>query len=100
MRAAALLVTCAALAANNGLSAQTSPAFEVASIRRTTSGNQQGGGLAAPQPGGRFIAVGPPCDGLFPAPTMTCKSWAVPHGSTATASTSTPAQRASLVPLR
>ena len=58
MRAAALLVTCAALAANNGLSAQTSPAFEVASIRRTTSGNQQGGGLAAPQPGGRFIAVG------------------------------------------
>ena len=41
-----------------GLSAQTPPAFEVASIRRTTSGNQQGVGLAAPQPGGRFVAVG------------------------------------------
>ena len=58
MRTAALVVICAALAAMNGLSAQTPPAFEVASIRRNTSGTQQGGGLAAPQPGGRFIAVG------------------------------------------
>lgn len=33
-------------------------AFEVASIRRNISGQQQGGGLAAPQPGGRFIAIG------------------------------------------
>ena len=58
MRTAALVVICAALAAMNGLSAQTPPAFEVASVRRNTSGTQQGGGLAAPQPGGRFIAVG------------------------------------------
>ena len=58
MRTAALVVICAALAAMNGLSAQTPPAFEVASIRRTTTGNQQGVGLAAPQPGGRFVAIG------------------------------------------
>jgi uncharacterized protein (TIGR03435 family) len=32
--------------------------FDVASIRRNTGGNQQGGGLAGPQPGGRFIALG------------------------------------------
>jgi len=49
---------CAAVAAVNGLSAQTPPAFEVASVRRNTTGNQQGAGLAAPQPGGRFIAIG------------------------------------------
>ena len=58
MRPATHLVTCAAMAAMAGLSAQTPPAFEVASIRRTTSGNQQGAGLAAPQPGGRFVAIG------------------------------------------
>jgi uncharacterized protein (TIGR03435 family) len=32
--------------------------FEVASIRRNLTGNQQGSGLAGPQPGGRFIALG------------------------------------------
>lgn len=58
MRPATRLVTCAAMAAMTGLSAQTPPAFEVASIRRTTTGNQQGVGLAAPQPGGRFVAIG------------------------------------------
>jgi uncharacterized protein (TIGR03435 family) len=49
---------CAAAAAANGVSAQAPPAFDVASIRRNTAANQQGGGLAAPQPGGRFIAIG------------------------------------------
>jgi uncharacterized protein (TIGR03435 family) len=45
-----------------GVSAQAAAdnqeTFEVASIRRNVSGTQQGGGLAAPQPGGRFIALG------------------------------------------
>jgi uncharacterized protein (TIGR03435 family) len=58
LRTATHLVISAAMAAMSALSAQTPPAFEVASIRRTTTGNQQGAGLAAPQPGGRFIAVG------------------------------------------
>jgi uncharacterized protein (TIGR03435 family) len=31
--------------------------FEVASIRRNVTANQQGSGLAAPQPGGRFVAI-------------------------------------------
>jgi uncharacterized protein (TIGR03435 family) len=56
MRTAALLVTCAA--ALSSVSAQAPPAFEVASIRRNAAANQQGGGLAGPQPGGRFIAIG------------------------------------------
>ena len=58
MRTAALLVTCAVLAHMNGLSTQTAPAFEVASIRPNTSGTAQGQGLAGPQPGGRFVAIG------------------------------------------
>lgn len=37
---------------------QATPSFEVVSIRRNTSGQQQGGGLAAPQPGGRFTGIG------------------------------------------
>jgi uncharacterized protein (TIGR03435 family) len=41
-----------------GLQIQTQPAFEVVSIRHNLTGLQRGGGLAAPQPGGRFIAIG------------------------------------------
>ena len=32
--------------------------FDVASVKRNISGTQQGTGLAAPQPGGRYIAIG------------------------------------------
>ena len=38
--------------------AQAPATFDVASIRRNTSGQQQGGGLAAPQAGGRYIGIG------------------------------------------
>jgi len=38
--------------------AQAPDRFEVASIRRNTAANQQGSGLAGPQPGGRFIGLG------------------------------------------
>jgi len=58
MRSAALLVMCAAVASTHALSAQAPPTFEVASIRRNTTPNQQGAGLAGPRPGGRFIANG------------------------------------------
>ena len=64
MRTAALLVTCAALAHMNGVSAQSALTFEVASIRPNTSGNAQGQGLAGPQPGGRFVAIGATLRGL------------------------------------
>lgn len=64
MRPATLLVACAALAHMNGVGAQTAPTFEVASIRPNTSGNAQGQGLAGPQPGGRFVAVGATLRGL------------------------------------
>jgi uncharacterized protein (TIGR03435 family) len=41
------------------LSAQAgTPRFDVASIKRNVTGNQQGSGLTAPQPGGRYIAMG------------------------------------------
>ena len=58
MRTAAFLVMCAAVAAVSDLIAQAPLAFEVASIRRNAAANQQGGGLAGPQPGGRFMAIG------------------------------------------
>ena len=63
MRTAAIVIgaALAAAALHGSASAQatdTKETFEVASIRRNVSGNQQGGGLAAPQPGGRFIALG------------------------------------------
>lgn len=58
MRTAALVLMSSAVAAATALSAQAPSTFEVASIRPNTSDNQQGAGLAAPQPGGRFIAVG------------------------------------------
>jgi uncharacterized protein (TIGR03435 family) len=32
--------------------------FDVASIRRNVTGAQQGSGLSAPQPGGRYVAIG------------------------------------------
>ncbi len=58
MRIAALGVIYSALLIAAGLQAQIGPSFEVASIRRNLTANQQGRGLAAPQPGGRFIAIG------------------------------------------
>ena len=51
-------VSAGALLIALGLQAQAQPAFEVASIRRNLTGLQRGGGLAAPQPGGRFVAIG------------------------------------------
>jgi uncharacterized protein (TIGR03435 family) len=57
MRASPAVLAWVALAAGSLLHAQTAT-FEVASIRRNLSGNQMGGGLAAPQPGGRFVALG------------------------------------------
>jgi uncharacterized protein (TIGR03435 family) len=62
MRIAHVLVIGAAVtalvSAVERAGAQGEPAFEVASIRRNVTGNQQGGGLAGAQPGGRFIAIG------------------------------------------
>ena len=58
MRTTTLVVTVFVSFVSLSASAQTVEKFEVASIRRNVSGNQQGGGLAAPQPGGRFVAVG------------------------------------------
>jgi len=58
MRIAALGVICYALVITPSLEAQTPPSFEVASIRRNVTANQQGQGLAGPRPGGRFIAIG------------------------------------------
>jgi uncharacterized protein (TIGR03435 family) len=40
------------------------PTFEVASIRRNTSTDLRGAGLAGPQPGGRFVAIGTSLRGL------------------------------------
>lgn len=57
MRASPVVLASLAVAAGTLLHAQTAT-FDVASIRRNLSGNQVGGGLAAPQPGGRFIALG------------------------------------------
>ena len=51
-------VSTGALLIALGLQVQTQPAFEVVSIRRNLTGLQRGGSLAAPQPGGRFIAIG------------------------------------------
>jgi uncharacterized protein (TIGR03435 family) len=58
MRIAALGLIGSALLIGAGVQAQTAASFEVASIRRNLAANQQGRGLAAPQPGGRFIAIG------------------------------------------
>lgn len=58
MRTAAIGVICSTILVAPGLRAQMPQTFEVASIRRNLTGNQQGGGLAAPQPGGRFMAIG------------------------------------------
>jgi uncharacterized protein (TIGR03435 family) len=57
MRNAAVLLIRLALLTPAVLGAQSST-FEAASIRRNVSTNMQGSGLAGPQPGGRFIAVG------------------------------------------
>jgi uncharacterized protein (TIGR03435 family) len=40
-----------------GVGAQAN-SFDVVSIRRNVTGKQQGSGLAAPQPGGRFVGLG------------------------------------------
>jgi uncharacterized protein (TIGR03435 family) len=58
MRTAPIVLICSVIVAAPVLRAQTPQTFEVASIRRNVTGNQQGGGLAAPQPGGRFVAIG------------------------------------------
>ena len=58
MRIAALGLIGSALLIGAGVQAQTAASFEVTSIRRNLTANQQGRGLAAPQPGGRFIAIG------------------------------------------
>ena len=60
---AALLGTCLAITGDVAIvaaqaGAQEAERFDVASIRRNVSGQQQGGGLAGPQPGGRFIGIG------------------------------------------
>jgi uncharacterized protein (TIGR03435 family) len=57
MRNAAVLLIGLVFLTGAVLLAQ-SPTFEVASIRRNVSTNVQGAGLAGPQPGGRFVAVG------------------------------------------
>lgn len=53
-----LSIVVGALAGAVIAGAQTAETFDVASIRRNTSGDQHGSGLAGPQPGGRFIALG------------------------------------------
>ena len=61
MRTRTIVLTAAAIAIAitiERVTAQTAGTFEVASIRRNTSGDQRGSGLAGPQPGGRFIALG------------------------------------------
>jgi uncharacterized protein (TIGR03435 family) len=58
MRIAAIGVSCSALLIAPGLQAQTPRTFEVVSIKRNLTTSQQGRGLAAPQPGGRFVAIG------------------------------------------
>jgi uncharacterized protein (TIGR03435 family) len=62
MRIAHVLVIGAAatalVSAVERAGAQGEPAFEVASIRRSLTPNQQGSGLAGAQPGGRFIGIG------------------------------------------
>jgi uncharacterized protein (TIGR03435 family) len=57
MRTAVIVLICSVLSVRAALDAQ-SPTFEVASIRPNVSGSPQGQGLAGPQPGGRFIAIG------------------------------------------
>jgi uncharacterized protein (TIGR03435 family) len=52
-----LSVLMAALSAA-GIGGQTPETFDAVSIRRNVSGQQQGSGLAGPQPGGRFIGLG------------------------------------------
>ena len=59
VRLAALcfIVTAAGLGA--AASAQSDrQRFEVASIKRNVTGTQRGGGISAPQPGGRYLAIG------------------------------------------
>jgi uncharacterized protein (TIGR03435 family) len=58
VRTAAAGAACSTVLFTPLLQAQGIQAFEVASIRRNLTGAQRGGGLAGPQPGGRFIAVG------------------------------------------
>ena len=56
--ATALMLGVALAFAMREVTAQAPGTFEVASIRRNTTPDQQGSGLAGPQPGGRFIARG------------------------------------------
>ena len=58
MRTTGFALLAWTLVAASVFNAQEPPAFAVASIRRNVTFNQQGTGLAAPQPGGRFVAIG------------------------------------------
>ncbi len=58
MRFTAIVLSFSALVVAPTLRAQSAKTFDVASIRRNLSANQQGAGLAVGQPGGRFIAMG------------------------------------------
>lgn len=51
------LLVCLSIASAS-LHAQTPRVFEVVSIKRNVSGQASGAGLAGPQPGGRYVAVG------------------------------------------
>ena len=59
MRTLTFAIVALTLLATDALTAQRQqPAFEVASVRRNVTFTQQGTGLAAPQPGGRYVAIG------------------------------------------
>lgn len=58
MRTTAIAIASFAIVTTAAVDTQSPPTFEVTSIRRNMTPNQQGGGMAAPQPGGRFVAIG------------------------------------------
>jgi uncharacterized protein (TIGR03435 family) len=58
MRTTVIVLTSAACLLGIGVHAQDAPSFEVASVRRNVTDGHYGGGLATPQPGGRFVGVG------------------------------------------
>ncbi len=58
LAAAVVVAATVAPAGWSGAAAQPDVRFDVASIRRNTSGDTGGSGLAAPQPGGRYVGIG------------------------------------------
>ena len=58
MAAAIVFVVVAALSAETHAQRVTGRTFDVASIKRNVSNTVRGSGMAAPQPGGRFVGVG------------------------------------------